>query len=65
MVTTTCFDHACSHLQGGNNNNTDMFIIVRDHSTIKSHVVLVTIPAVLPFNRNFKQNCTILFVDLS
>ena len=64
MVTTTSFDHTCSHLQGGNNKHTDIFITGRDRSTIKNHRVLVAIPAVLPINRNFNQNCTIFICGL-
>jgi len=35
-----CFGHSCGHFQGGDsNNNTNIFIMCRDQSIVKSHAV--------------------------
>ena len=53
-----------SLLQGGKSKNAEILIIGRDHSTFKNRTILVKIPAVLPFNRNFNQNYTIFMCGL-
>jgi hypothetical protein len=39
-----CFDHSCGHLQGGKGENTNVFIVFQDHSTVKIVTVVSRIP---------------------
>jgi hypothetical protein len=39
-----CFGHSCDHIQGGNTRNTNIFIMYRDHSTVRIHIVLLKFP---------------------